>query len=379
MQNYIQIAIRLIVLAAVCVTIYWLGSTLGSVLFPVIVSIILAYLLDPVIRRLQKLGIPRAFGIIILLLLGLSLLVLFATFFYPVIRTQILTLSDRLPALVSTVQTKILPWLKEVGVEVPESLTGLLTQYGDNLKSAIPSVLNHLGSWVPGAITTTGAIVSSFLNVVLIPLFTFYFARDLDKIRENLATLIPTNRRDYVFSRLRAIDDVVGTWFRGQLQVASILAILYSSGFGLVFYLSGMDATTGIVVGILTGCLSVIPYVGAITGSVLSILLALIDWHGFWPFAGIAIVFTIVQVTEGYVLTPRIVGEKLGLSPATVMIALLVAGTLAGLPGMLFALPITGALKILAKDAINAYKTSHLFADPVAVTPRKQTRKRKKS
>lgn len=361
---------------------WWLLQSLANVLFPVFTSLIVAYLLSPAISKMEARGISRTAGILIILFAGLAVVSLFVLFFFPVIRSQILRLTERLPALAASLNTDFLPWLKEtLGVELPEDVSHAISQYGDNLKSALPAILNKAGAWLAGAITTTGAVISSLLNLVLIPLFVFYFLRDFEKMKEGFLPLVPPAKREYVQSRLSAIDDVVGHWFRGQLQVAGILAVLYSTLFGLVFYITGLEARTGIAVGILTGLLSVIPYVGAITGSILSILFALLDWHGLWPFVGIAATFALVQGLEGYVLTPRIVGEKLGLGPAAVIIALLCGGSLAGLPGMLFALPITASLKLLAADLIAAYRSSALFAEPAPpeTKPRraKPPRKRK--
>lgn len=361
---------------------WWLLQSLASVLFPVFTSLIVAYLLSPAISKMEARGISRTSGILIILLAGLAVVSLFVLFFFPVIRSQILRLTERLPALAASVNTDFLPWLKDtLGMELPEDVSHAIAQYGDNLKSALPAILNKAGAWLAGAITTTGAVISSLLNVVLIPLFVFYFLRDFEKMKAGFLPLIPAARRDYVQSRLSAIDDVVGHWFRGQLQVAGILAVLYSTLFGLVFHFTGLEARTGIAVGILTGLLSVIPYVGAVTGSVLSVLFALLDWHGLWPFVGIAATFAVVQGLEGYVLTPRIVGEKLGLGPAAVIIALLCGGSLAGLPGMLFALPVTASLKILATDLMAAYRSSDFYGEQKLETkstraaPRKRSRK----
>ncbi len=356
MPREIQIFFRLVLIAAGAALLYFLFSWAGQILFPVFFSLILAYLLDPIVDRLQKRGIGRSAGILIILLGLLLFILMFMTFFYPVVHSQLTRLINRMPGLSVSLQTELLPWLKEkTGFVLPADISAAISQYGDDVKSALPALLKRAGEWILSALTTTGAIVSSLLNIVLIPVFTFYFLRDFDRMKLSVVPIFPPAQREFILSRLRAVDEVVGHWFRGQLQVASILAVLYATGFGLVFFFCGMDAMTGIVVGVLTGCLSVIPYVGAVTGSILSLLFALLDWHGILPIVLLASVFGLIQIVEGYVLTPRIVGEKLGLSPAVIMIALLAAGSIAGLPGMLFALPITGALKVLGGDLMEFY------------------------
>ncbi|MBX7058381.1 MAG: AI-2E family transporter [Leptospirales bacterium] len=361
-------------LLAALLLLGWLLFALADVLFPVFFSLIVAYLLNPAISWLQRRGIPRSIGILIILLAFAAFVSAFAVFLYPSIRYQVQRLADTMPQLSDRLQNQGLPWLRDTfGFVLPEDVSSAVARYGENLKEALPAILNRAGAWLLSAVTTTGAVISSLLNIVLIPLFLFYFLRDFDRMRSALTPLIPPAYRELVLSRLRAMDEVVGQWFRGQLQVAGILAVLYSAGFGLVFHLAGLQANTGIAVGILTGCLSVAPYVGAITGSVLSVLFALLDWHGPGALVGIAIVFAIVQVTEGYVLTPRIVGEKLGLSQATVIIALLAGGSLGGLPGVLFALPVTGALKILGADLLSWYTRSPFYAAVPAASEAKQS------
>lgn len=360
----------MIALVLAAAALLYLIHLLAAVLFPVFFSLIAAYLLNPLVGWLERRRIPRIAGIAVILTGFLALLGGFALVLYPAIRSQSLRLAERLPELAIRTETIYLPWLAaNLGFVLPEDVASAVARYGDNLRSALPAVLNKVGGWLGGAITTTGALISSLLNIVLIPLFLFYFLRDFERMTAAVVPLIPPARREYLLGRLAAMDAVVGHWFRGQLQVAAILTVLYSIGFGLSFHLTGLEAGTGIAVGLITGILSVVPYVGAITGTVLSLLFALLDWHGIWPFVGIAIVFGIVQFIEGYILTPRIVGEKLGLSEATVIIALLVGGSLGGLPGILFALPVTAALKIIAADLFDLYRRSSLYNPGPAPSP----------
>ncbi|MBL8994190.1 MAG: AI-2E family transporter, partial [Spirochaetia bacterium] len=331
-RDPVRLLARLAILVATLALLYFLGRTLAGVLFPVGASLILAYLFDPFVGYLEKRGIRRTFGILLILFAGGVLFFVFAMFFYPIVHTQILRLIEHLPSLSAMLQEKFLPWAKsQLGATLPTDMADAVEKYGTGLKDALPSIFNKLGKGLIGAVSTTSAVVSSLMNLVLIPVFTFYFLRDFNHLKPALVPFIPARFRNYAVSRAKAVDAVVGHWFRGQLTVAFILALLYGAGFGMVFYSPGLELRTGIVVGVLTGFLSLIPYLGAITGSILCVLFALLDWHGIFPFVGIAAVFALVQVLEGYVLTPRIVGERLGLSPVVVIIALLVGGALAGL------------------------------------------------
>lgn len=361
---------RVLIFAAVLGALYWLTGALSGVLFPVVFALILAYLLDPLVAALERRGVSRSLAALLLLLFGVGALGALALVLYPVVRGQFQHLNDRLPGLAATLQNEVLPWLQtNLGFETPESISGLVERYSENLKSAAPEILKRIYAWLSGAIGATSAIVSSLLNLVLIPLFAYYFMRDLPQMQRAVFELIPPARRPAILTRLLAIDEVVGHWFRGQLQVAAMLAILYAIGFALVFQIFDMDVMAGVAVGLVGGLLSVIPYVGALTAGVLSVLFALLDWHGLGPLLGVGIVIAIVQIAEGYVLTPRIVGEKLGLGPATVILALLVGGSLGGLVGMLFALPVAGALKVLGADLLDYYRNSAAYQSAPAIEP----------
>ncbi len=362
MTNQVHLLARLTIVAAAIVGLYFLGRLLGDVIFPVVFSLIAAYLLDPFVDFLERRGVRRTFGILLILIGGALAFLSFIVFFFPIVQAQIVRLVDRLPTLGERIESQFLPWIRDhSGDLLPADLSEAVASYSESLKNAIPSILKSVGKGLFDAVSKTSDLASSLLNLILIPIFTFYFLRDFDRIRLALVPVIPPRYKTYVLSRALAMDHVVGHWLRGQLQVAAILAVLYAVGFGIVFLATGLDIKTGIVVGILTGFLSVIPYVGALTGCVLSVLFALLDWHGIFPFVGIAIVFAAVQLLEGYVLTPRIVGGQLGISSVGVILALLVGGSLGGLAGLLFALPITAALKILFQDALKKYLGSPWF------------------
>lgn len=175
-QRRIWLVIGLVLAAA---ALLYLIHLLAAVLFPVFFSLIAAYLLNPLVGWLERRGIPRIAGIAVILTGFLALLGGFALVLYPAIRSQSLRLAERLPELAVRTETIYLPWIAaNLGFVLPEDVASAVAQYGDNLRSALPAVLNKVGGWLGGAITTTGALISSLLNIVLIPLFLFYFLRD---------------------------------------------------------------------------------------------------------------------------------------------------------------------------------------------------------
>jgi predicted PurR-regulated permease PerM len=361
--RYFYLLCKLLFFSAVVYAIYWVLTTLSSVVFPLFISLLVAYLLDPVVDIMEERSIPRTVGILVCLFAGLLLVFFVSLFLYPTLARQIGNIADRVPQLIEVVQTRTIPWFEETfEYKVPPTFTEAVAEYSNELKNAAPSVLQKVGQWASGLVTQTGAIVVSLLNAIMIPIFTFYFLRDFDKITAVAHDLLPNYRRGFLDERIKLMDTVVGEWFRGQLQVAGILAILYSIGLSIVFAFAGIDVKSGIAIGLVTGLLNVIPYFGVAIGVVLSIVVVVLEWVGFMPVVGVALVFVVVQTLEGYFITPKIVGEKVGLSPVTVIIVLLLGGELFGLLGILLAIPVAGAIKVILPDLIEYYKSTPFFS-----------------
>lgn len=333
-----------------------------AVLFPIAVSLLVAYLLDPSVDFFEEKGVNRSVTIMLFLALGVIFATLFVLVLYPTIARQVTNVVEKLPQLVVLFEDKLLPWAQsELGMEIPETAAAAMAEYGETVRSQLPTVAKRISSWVAGLLAKTGPMIASLLNIVMIPIFTFYFLRDFDDMRLSTVEFIPEGGRDAILERIRRADEVVGAWFRGQVEVAAILAVLYSIGLGITFGLSGSGAVTGIAIGIVTGFLNIIPYFGVLIGVVLSTLIVILDWSGWGPPLGVAAVFIFVQTLEGYYITPKIVGEKVGLSPVVVIIVLLLGGELFGLLGVLLAIPISGVIRVLLPDIIQRYKATPFY------------------
>jgi predicted PurR-regulated permease PerM len=337
-----------------------------SVLFPVLLSLLIAYLLDPTIDSLEERGWSRTTAIGVFLAVGAGGLSLFLLFLYPTIAHQIAALVEGLPKLVTAVEDDLIPWLQtNAGVEIPASAEQAIMDYGETIRGQIPNVTKAIGAGVSGVWAQLGSVAASAINLVMIPVFTFYFLRDFDRMRDSLVDYLPAANRDFFMDRAKRVDEVVGAWFRGQCEVALILGVLYAIGLALVFGLSGVGAGAGIAIGLIAGLLNIIPYFGFLIGFVLSMLMVLLDWSGPLPVVGVLATFGIVQGLEGWVITPRIVGEKVGLSPVVVIIALLLGQEILGLVGILLALPIAGGLRVLAPDFIAYWRASSWYTGKV--------------
>ncbi|MFT5434400.1 MAG: putative PurR-regulated permease PerM, partial [Myxococcota bacterium] len=218
-----------------------------------------------------------------------------------------------------------------------------------------PTALKYIGGVLTGALTRTMGVIGWVLNAVMIPIFVFYFLRDFDKMKAWCVNQIPPHGRPFVVERARRVDGVVGDWLRGQVQVALMLAVIYATGLAIV------GIKLAIPIGILAGLLNVVPYLGFAFGFSLAMVMVLLEWSGIGSMAGVVVVFAVAQTLEGYVLTPKIVGEKVGLSPVTVIIVLLLGGELLGLLGFLLAVPVAGALKTVLVELIDWYRQSEMF------------------
>jgi predicted PurR-regulated permease PerM len=361
-SRYLYLLSKLLFFGLIIWLATWLLGSLSQVLFPIFVSLLIAYLLDPGIDWLEERGVKRTPGILLFLFIGLVGLVGIVLFLYPTITRQIGNIVKRVPELIDLLQNDAIPWVEETfKYEVPATFEAAFAEYGTEVKQAAPDVLSRVGEWLSSAVTQTGAIVVSLLNLIMIPIFTFYFLRDFDRMKSKSKILLPSYRRDFLMARLELMDDVVGEWFRGQLQVAGILGVLYAIGLGAVFGLVGINVTSGIAIGIVMGILNVIPYFGVLIGVILTAIIVILEWSGIGAIIGVSAVFVVVQVLEGYVITPKVVGEKVGLSPVTVIIVLLLGGELGGLLGILLAIPVAGAFKVILPDLIEYYRTTPFY------------------
>lgn len=373
-EQYPYLLAKLAFFAAIAWGIYIVLHAVQDVLTPVLVSLLLAYLLDPAVDRFEARGYSRTVGIFWCLVLGGGGIVAFALFLWPTIAHLVDEIGRGVPRLFDLVTVQALPWLegtalpwieRTTGVDMPSSLSSVGADLGESVRSQVPTLLRRVTEGFAAVWTQTGAIVASVLNLVLIPVLTFYLLRDFDVMRLAAADYLPLHDRDWYLERLGKMDQVVGAWFRGQVEVALILAGLYAFGLGLTFGIAGIGAVSGVAIGLLAGLLNIVPYFGFVIGIGLATLLALLDWSGWGPVIGVLVTFAVVQGLEGYVITPRVVGEKVGLSPVVVIITLLLGGTLLGLTGVLLALPLAGAIRVLLPDLVGWYQRSDFYTGHV--------------
>lgn len=336
--------------------LYVLLKELKDVVIPLLISFLLAYLLDPVIDRLEERRIPRTLGVVILLLGVLSAVTLFSIFVIPLVIKEFSTFARKVPEYVSRIKESVIPWVEATfNVDLPSSLTELADRFGYSLRELAQEAIKPLTGMAGLAVMGAYRVLVVLLTLILIPFFTFFFLRDFDKIAAVVLSLIPHRHRVWATNTYQDVDKALSGWIRGQLLVMLILGTLYSMGYVMV------GIPLGLVIGMLTGLMAFIPYLGASIGFLLALLMALLDWQGIGRVVGVMSVFGVVQFLDGFFITPNVLGHQTGMSPAVVVLALMVFGKLFGFVGVLLAVPMAAVMNVVIHRAVDAYRKSAFY------------------
>jgi predicted PurR-regulated permease PerM len=325
---------------------------LGPVLTPFLIGAILAYLGTPIVDWAARRNFSRGLSTtVVVFLFGVLLLVLFVVLI-PLVQAEVMLAAKRLPELAGQLATRVMPWLEQTfGISVSldvESLKSLVAENMDDVRAISLRLLS--------GVRTGGMIVISILvNLALIPVVMFYLLRDWNMIAERLYALVPRDWLPKTRSIVADIDTVLAEFLRGQVMVMIVLAGYYA----VALSLAGLDRA--VAIGLLTGLLVFIPYVGFGLGLTLGILAALLQWHGWPGFVAVLAVYGVGQLLEAYVLVPYLVGDRIGLHPLAVIFALLAFGQLFGFAGVLLALPASAALLVGLRHLRAAYLDSPVY------------------
>jgi predicted PurR-regulated permease PerM len=353
---------RLVFVGLIVAAFYLLGEALGALLVPLVGSLVLAVLLDPFIRRLEERGLSRPSAILVSLSAGILVIGLIVLFLVPPLVERIGAIISELPTLIEQLQSEWVPWVEQrFGDVLPESWQRLFEGADGGGGEGLLALARRVGTWTLGAASTTSQALLRFFNFLLVPLFTYYFLRKLGAAKELLADLLPVRRREYTLELLGRMHRAVGEWFRGQLQVAAIVGLLYAVGLSIAFGVAGLDPMLGVAIGIVSGLTNIIPYLGFIIAAVLTLLVVLLDWPGWGGSLGIAFVFVVNNILESYVVGPKIMSESVGIHPIAVIILALVGAQLAGVVGVLLIIPLAGALLVIWPDLKELYRETTFY------------------
>lgn len=331
----------------------YLVYVLSPILTPFLLAAILAYMGDPLVDRLEANGVPRTLGVLMVMALLIGLIVLILVILVPLFEEQATTLMQNLPQYLETLRERVSPWLTRFGIELKLDLAGIK----DALRESFPAAQGLARNLIPKLTTGGLALIGFVTNLVLMPVVLFYVLRDWDRMVAAIDGTIPLRWRESVRSLARDVDKVLGQFLRGQLSVMFLLSIFYVAGLWIV----GLDFA--LPIGILAGLLTFIPYLGAIVGFVLATLAGLIQFESFGGLVPVWIVFFVGQMLEGMVVTPWLVGDRIGLHPLLVIFALLAFGKLFGFFGVLLALPASAALMVAFRRLHQRYTESALYTE----------------
>ena len=333
----------------------WLAVRLRVALTPVFFALLFAYALDPLVDRLEAVRVPRSLGIALLLSVVVLLLGLFVFLVLPAVVSDMIKLARTLLLGMTQFASHVRPWLESHGIPVPPSLEESLRNLSDNALGIASEAMAPMGDMVSAAVGGTVSLIGTLGTLVMVPVFAFYFLHDFDRIMTLWRELLPLSLRDEVVAMAGQVDRVLGDFVRGQLTVMGIMATLYAVGYMLI------GVPLAVPIGLLAGFLTFIPYVGSAVALVFGMLMVLLHFSSWGQLIAVLVVYLVIQTMDGLVITPRVVGGRLGLSPVWVLFALMAFGQLFGFVGVMLALPMSAVIKVFVVDALGRYRKSSLY------------------
>ena len=328
---------------------------LRSVMLPFVAGMAVAYFLDPLADRMERVGLSRTLATAIICLVFFGVMGIGLTLLAPVIQQQVMTFVHKVPTYAQSLQMRAMPLLEEVYRHLsPEDLDKLRSSAGSYAGTAV-----EWGVGVAKGVLSGSIAVMSILSLLFItPVVTFYLLRDWDYMVAKVDSWLPRHHAEIIRFEMKEIDRTIAGFVRGQAMVCMILAVFY--GIGLT--LTGLDL--GLMIGLGTGLGAFVPYVGMLIGLIASVGLAFAqggEWH---LLAGVGVVFLIGNVLEGNFLTPKLVGDRVGLHPVWIIFSLLAGGALFGFVGILLGVPAASVIGVLVRFALQNYMNSSLYDGP---------------
>lgn len=333
------------------ILVLWIIISLKELVVLLLLGYFIAYAIDPLVTRLDRAGLSRSMAFLAVCGSAALLLVVGLVTAFPAIVDEFHKLSDNLQSYVETGRSKLVPTLEMLQGWLPEPLRGSFDFH--DINSVVSSLtgqisgdaLKNVGRTVLETLLKGYNRVLTIVNVALLPFIVFYISVDLPIIHRFFLSAFPTTRRSKVKRICGEIDGYVSAFVRGQALVCCVLFVLYSIGLGAI----GVDLW--FLLAFITGFGNMVPYVGTISGIILSSLMALVTFGDVSHVAWVLGVFAVVQFLEGMVITPRIMGESVGLSPLVIILALFAGGQLFGLLGIFLAIPAAATLRVLVRHS----------------------------
>lgn len=334
----------------VFVGLIWL---LKGVLLPFVLGALIAYLLNPIVSRLEKLGIARRGAVLLILASFFTLLTIFLAILSPILLREAMAFLDAAPGYATYLWEKAQPIIvsiqERLGYQITDQLQGVLQ---DNVGKTF-----QVGKGVLTGLANGGGAVLEFMTTLfLTPIAAYFMMKEWPGIVKEIRDMMPRDHETTLRELLRQIDGKISGFVRGQIMICGALGLLYA----IALSLAGLNY--GFVIGLGTGILSIIPYVGSTLGLVTSLVVSYLQSSGDWSFVGIiAVIFFVGQFIEGNFITPKLMGDSVGLHPLWIIFALMVGGSLLGILGMFLAVPVAAIIGVLLAFALSQYKASPFY------------------
>jgi predicted PurR-regulated permease PerM len=327
---------------------------MGNIFIPFIIAGLLAYLGDPLVNRLTQWHLPRTLSAVIVFLAMLTGLVGLAFLFIPLLEDQIEILVLKTPEVIMWIQSTVLPWLQthfdiKANLDVNQ-IKSVIISHWQQTSNIVDKILKTLTN-------STFAIIAFIINLFLTPVVTFYLLKDWPKLLLRMKNLIPRKYLTSVTETFRECNEVLGAFFRGQFLVMLALGIIYSIGFMVI----GLDFA--LLIAVMIAILSIVPYLGTITGLLVAVGVTLYQFHDVIHLVYVLALFLGGNIFESMVLTPWLVGGRVGLHPVAVIFAILLGGALFGFFGILLAIPVAAVVLVLLKILLRKYKNSVFYKE----------------
>lgn len=332
---------------------------LGDVLLPFVAGMAIAYFLDPACDKLEALGCSRIVATSLITFVFFALMVAVLMLLIPLLSAQLIHFADRVPDYFAALREKIVFLMSLAESRLAEEQ---MKQLEEVFATASKSALAYAAGFGKHVVSGLGSLLSLLSLAIITPVVTFYLLRDWDRIVAKVDSWLPRDRVEMIREQVRLIDDTLAGFARGQAMVCVLLGVFYAIGLSLV----GLDF--GVIVGFGTGLISFVPYFGMLFGFVAGMGIAIAQFGELVPILLVAAVFGAGQIVEGNFLTPKLVGDRVGLHAVWIIFALLAGGSLFGFLGVMLAVPIMAVIGVLARFVLGHYLQSPMYLQRMAAT-----------
>ncbi|MBE9539721.1 MAG: AI-2E family transporter [Proteobacteria bacterium] len=326
---------------------------LQPILLPFVLGALIAYLGDPLVDALERRQVNRTLGVVLVFILFFTLVIAGVLFMVPLILDQLDALIRKIPAAYQWLTQVLAPWLQE-RLGLPEGTLPQMdwsSQLADNWQS-LGKMMAQTGKKLTGS---GAAILMGLASLALVPVVAFYLMRDWDILMDKMLRMMPMAWQERTSSIVGEADEVVGAFMRGQFIVMCALGVIYGTGLWMI------GVQLALLLGLIAGLASLVPYLGFIVGVVSSLVAAYFQFHDWSVLLWVVVVFGVGQAVESMLLTPILVGDRIGLHPVAVIFALMAGSQIAGFIGIVVALPVAAVITVFARHGMDYYRASDIY------------------